>query len=128
MWESNVAGAADERTPVASGAPARGATLRKLLASSVQWTAARRDFIVPSKAMMPAVEIGPGTARDAIERACRLSRYARRTLQSQPALVQTLDLTRAFTAQAMHSTIRSADPSDEASLMKALRELRKRVL
>ena len=57
-----------------------------------------------------------------------MSRYARRALQSQPALVQTLDLTRAFTAQAMHSIIRSADPSGEASLMRALRELRKRVL
>jgi [glutamine synthetase] adenylyltransferase / [glutamine synthetase]-adenylyl-L-tyrosine phosphorylase len=78
--------------------------------------------------MMPAVEIGPGTARDAIERACRLSRYARRSLESQPALTQTLDPTRAFTAQAMRSIIRSAEPADEASLMKALRDLRKRVL
>jgi glutamate-ammonia-ligase adenylyltransferase len=78
--------------------------------------------------MIPAVEIGPGAARDAIGHACRLSRYARRTLESQPALVQTLDVACAFTAQAMRSIIRSAEPRDETSLMRTLRELRKRVL
>jgi glutamate-ammonia-ligase adenylyltransferase len=77
---------------------------------------------------MPAADIGPGTAAAAIERACRLSRYARRTLDSQPALLQTSDATRALTAQAMRDFIRADPPSDEAALMSVLRELRKRVL
>ncbi|MGH8667225.1 MAG: bifunctional [glutamate--ammonia ligase]-adenylyl-L-tyrosine phosphorylase/[glutamate--ammonia-ligase] adenylyltransferase, partial [Burkholderiales bacterium] len=77
---------------------------------------------------MPAADTGPGAAAGAIERACRLSRYARRTAASQPALLQMLDATRAFTAQAMRNFIRAAEPSDETALMAALRELRKRVL
>ncbi|MPZ43768.1 MAG: bifunctional [glutamate--ammonia ligase]-adenylyl-L-tyrosine phosphorylase/[glutamate--ammonia-ligase] adenylyltransferase [Betaproteobacteria bacterium] len=78
--------------------------------------------------MMPAANTGPDAASGAIERACRLSRYARRTAASQPALLQTLDAARAFTAQAMRNFIRAAEPFDETALMATLRELRKRVL
>ncbi len=78
--------------------------------------------------MMPAAETGGNPVSSAIEHACRLSRYARRALEGQPALLQTLDPTRAFTVQAMREFVRTANPADEAALMVVLRELRKRVL
>jgi glutamate-ammonia-ligase adenylyltransferase len=67
-------------------------------------------------------------AAGAIERACRLSRYARHTFAAQASLTQTLDPTEAFTAQAMRQFIRAAGPADEPALLRTLRELRKRVL
>jgi glutamate-ammonia-ligase adenylyltransferase len=78
--------------------------------------------------MTPALQLDAGDAAGAIERACRLSRYARRITSGQPALLETLDAAFPFTAQAMRAFVQQADPSDERSLAHVLRELRKRVL
>ncbi len=60
--------------------------------------------------------------------AARCSRYVRRLLAAEPALIKTLDADRPFTAGAMRALVAAAAIDDETSLARTLRELRKRVM
>lgn len=62
------------------------------------------------------------------ERARTLSRYARRLLDREPALLDGDALTVPWTAQRMLAALEAAAPDDETALARALRHLRARVL
>jgi len=63
-----------------------------------------------------------------VERAARHSRWCERALARRPELASTLDFDRAFTPQAMHAVLDRAAPNDEATLARALRDLRRDVM
>jgi glutamate-ammonia-ligase adenylyltransferase len=56
------------------------------------------------------------------------SRYARRIIESRPALAKTLDTTSAFTPALMREFISTRDPLDEPALARTARELRQQVM
>jgi glutamate-ammonia-ligase adenylyltransferase len=62
-----------------------------------------------------------------ITRACALSRYARRTLAAEPALLDEAAITAPFERAAMCAALTAAD-ADDAALMRSLRVLRKAVM
>ncbi len=66
----------------------------------------------------------------ALAHACRLSRYAQRLVQAEPALGDTVmaELQAPFTRAAMENYLHSAPLADEVSLLSSLRSLRKRVM
>ncbi len=63
-----------------------------------------------------------------LERAARLSHYARRLIESEPALTLDAGLDRAFSADEMRTALAAHPASDEESLWRALRLLRRRTL
>lgn len=70
---------------------------------------------------------GPDAAA-LLETALSASRYARRVLDAQPVLAQTLDAQQPFTGAEMREFLASCTVTDDASLGTALRHLRKRVM
>jgi len=66
---------------------------------------------------------------DAIVRhAIRLSRFARRLLAAEPGLLQPACVREPYAAERMRADLAAVDATDEAALMRALRDLRKRVM
>jgi glutamate-ammonia-ligase adenylyltransferase len=63
-----------------------------------------------------------------IARAARLSHYARRLIDAEPRLKLDAGCERAFSADEMRAALAAAPGDDEASLARALRDLRKRVM
>jgi glutamate-ammonia-ligase adenylyltransferase len=63
-----------------------------------------------------------------IARAARLSRYAKRLLEAEPALGLDAETGRPFSAEEMRAFLQAQPSADEGSLKRALRALRKRVM
>ena len=63
-----------------------------------------------------------------ISRATALSRFARRLLAAEPGLLPAASVAIPFSADEMHARLAAADTSSDAALMRALRDLRKRVM
>src|SRR3970282_1352710 len=63
-----------------------------------------------------------------IARAARLSRYAKRLLEAEPALGLDAETGRPFSAEDMRAFLQAQPTADEDSLKRALRALRKRVM
>ncbi len=63
-----------------------------------------------------------------IRQAAQLSRYARRLLDVEPDLLPATSLSSPFGADEMRAQLAAADSRDDAALMRALRDLRKRVM
>ena len=63
-----------------------------------------------------------------IARAARLSRYAKRLLEAEPALGLDAETGRPFSAEEMRAFLQAQPSADEDSLKRALRALRKRVM
>jgi glutamate-ammonia-ligase adenylyltransferase len=70
----------------------------------------------------------PATAADDIAAAARYSRYLERLIAANPAVLSAADLDVAFTAADMQSELETGGISDDASLGRALRRLRQRVM
>ena len=70
----------------------------------------------------------PATAADDIAAAARYSRYLERLIAANPAVLSAADLDFAFTAADMQSELETGGISDDASLSRALRRLRQRVM
>jgi glutamate-ammonia-ligase adenylyltransferase len=78
--------------------------------------------------MESTVTRAPAPAADAITAAARYSRYLERLLAANPAILSTPELARPFTAEEMQAELGRAAIDDDASLGRALRRLRQRVL
>ena len=63
-----------------------------------------------------------------LARTTRLSRFARRLLAAEPALLPPASLASAFSTAEMQAHLAAADLASDEALMRALRELRKRVM
>ena len=63
-----------------------------------------------------------------IRRATALSRFARRLLAAEPGLLPAASLARPFTADEMRAHLAAATVAGDATLQRALRDLRKRVI
>lgn len=63
-----------------------------------------------------------------IARAARLSRYAKRLLEAEPALALDAGTTRPFSAEEMRAFLNAQPSADDDTLKRALRALRKRVM
>jgi len=63
-----------------------------------------------------------------IARAARLSRYAKRLLEAEPALALDAGTRRAFSAEEMRAFLQAQSSADDDTLKRALRDLRKRVM
>src|SRR3990170_6187436 len=63
-----------------------------------------------------------------IQRAIRLSRFARWLLAAEPGLLPPASVRAPFSADEMRAWLDAADAADEAALKRALRDLRKRVM
>jgi len=70
----------------------------------------------------------PATAADDIAAAARYSRYLNRLIAANPAVLSAADLDVAFTAADMQSELETGGISNDASLGRALRRLRQRVM
>src|SRR5258706_9748281 len=78
---------------------------------------------------MHSYNTGSDTAVDAlIERAVRLSHYAARQLAAEPQLRFEIPLERPFAREEMRAALTAGPPGDKSGLMRALRQLRKRVM
>ncbi len=62
------------------------------------------------------------------QRAMRLSRFARRLLAAEPDLLPRTSIIAPFSADEMRARLAAADGATDAGLMRALRDLRKRVM
>src|SRR4051812_5033533 len=80
------------------------------------------------KVMLPPNVRNRSDADALIERACDLSRYARRVLAAEPDLFPRADVLTSYSADEMRASLAAAQIVDEITLKRALRELRKRVL
>jgi glutamate-ammonia-ligase adenylyltransferase len=67
-------------------------------------------------------------AEPLLERAARLSHYARRLIESEPASTLDAGLDRSFSAKEMRAVLAAHPASDEDSLWRALRLLRRRTM
>ncbi len=65
---------------------------------------------------------------DLIRRAAALSRFARRLLVAEPALLPAASIATAFSAAEMRARLKAANTATDLLLMRALRDLRKRVM
>jgi [glutamine synthetase] adenylyltransferase / [glutamine synthetase]-adenylyl-L-tyrosine phosphorylase len=63
-----------------------------------------------------------------IERAAGLSRFVRRLLAAEPGLITAAEAGRPFTKTDMEARLAASDSTTDAALMRALRDLRKRVM
>src|SRR3990170_1356074 len=63
-----------------------------------------------------------------IQRAIRLSRFARWLLEAEPGLLPAASVRAPFSADEMRARLAAAEAGDETSLSRALRDLRKRVM
>ncbi|HEV7822749.1 MAG TPA: bifunctional [glutamate--ammonia ligase]-adenylyl-L-tyrosine phosphorylase/[glutamate--ammonia-ligase] adenylyltransferase, partial [Burkholderiales bacterium] len=63
-----------------------------------------------------------------VHRATSLSRYARRVLAAEPGLLPAASIATPFNADEMRARLAAAAPATDALLMRALRDLRKRVM
>lgn len=71
----------------------------------------------------------PETAAETLlERAARLSHYARRLIESDPALTLDAGLERSFSAEEMRAVLAAQPANDEDSLWRALRQLRRQTM
>ena len=70
----------------------------------------------------------PRSAADALQRAARLSRYARHALERDPELLPSARIGTPFDAAEMRATLAAAAITDEPALWRALRRLRERVM
>ncbi len=78
---------------------------------------------------MPAPNArAPVDAGTLIRQATGVSRFARRLLAVEPDLLTAKSLTSPFSAEEMRARLAAADCRDDAALMRALRDLRKRVM
>ena len=75
----------------------------------------------------PSVQNGPDVGA-LIERAARLSRYARRLLAVESGLLPETSIRTPLSADEMRTMLAAAQIADEAALKHALRDLRKRVM
>ena len=75
----------------------------------------------------PNANANPG-ADSLHDRAQRLSRFARRLLTAQPALLAPSETAAAWTRETMQSHLAATPTPTDAALMSALRDLRKRVM
>jgi glutamate-ammonia-ligase adenylyltransferase len=73
-------------------------------------------------------EVPPETLQLARQRACDLSRYARRQLERDPRLLDAATLACPWPASRMRQELEAEAPQDEAALAGALRRLRMRVV
>jgi len=78
--------------------------------------------------MPPSTEHSVTLSDELLRGALAASRYAKRVLDAQPALLSTLHADRPFTAEEMRAFIAAADPEDDAAVGSTLRTLRKRVM